>query len=158
MTLPNRTTVKVSFVSREERLARCEAGEFYLCSEPLEEPHGSELRMNAIEALRDFVGEDENVFISDFVNIPRLLFIDLELPGLTWEVIERIRSWVNRDGHSHGVSVGLSLTPGQDEYDSFLVTKEWLLFDEIFLDFPWLVEAVTKLSAGSQAPPPTPPP
>lgn len=147
--------MKVSFVSREERLARCEAGEFYQCDWPADGEKENEIRSEAIHALRESVGEDENVFISDFMNGPRLLFMELELPGLTWEVIERIRSWVNQDEYAHGVLAGLSLTPGREEYDSFLVTKEWLLFDEIFLDFPWLVEAATKLSAGSQAPPPT---
>jgi hypothetical protein len=147
--------MKVTFISREERLARSDAGEFYLCTEPLEEPRGSELRMSSIEALRDFVGEDESVFVSDFVNTPRLLFIDLELPGLKWEVIERIREWVRMDEHDHAVLVGLLLTPGQEEYDSFLVTKEWLLFDEIFLDLPWLVQAVMKFNDGSKVRPPT---
>ena len=150
--------MKVSFVSREERLGRCETGEFYKCDWPADGEMENEIRSEAIYALRDFVGEDENVFISDFMNGPRVLFISLELPGLTWEVIERIRSWVNQDEHAHGVSIGLPLTPGQEEYDCFLVTKEWMLFDEIFLDFPWLVEAVTKLSDGSQAQPPTPSP
>jgi hypothetical protein len=147
--------MKVSFVSRKERLGRCKAGEFYQCAWPEDGETENEIRSEAIYSLRDFVGEDENVFISDFMNGPRLLFINLELPGLTWEVIERIRRWINQDEHAHGVSVGLSLTPRQDEYDSFLITKEWLIFDEMFLDFPWLVEAVTKLSDGSQAQPPT---
>ena len=138
--------MKVYFVTREQRLARCENGEFYDCGPPDNWEFENEIRSTAIEALRDFIGEDENTFVSDFVNGPRLLFVDLEMPGLTWDRLGQLRAWVAQDKHDHGILVGIPLTKEQDDYDSFLVTKSVLLFDDAFLALPWLVTAARNLN------------
>lgn len=123
-------------MSKAERIARCEDGEFYHCG-PFDWDTENELREDSIWNLRDFLTSEDcgysedDVFVSDFCNGVRCLFIDLESHEFfTCDLVSRLLEFVRADKGGHAV-IGLVCAVREDtkELGNFMVSRSAIVIE-----------------------------
>lgn len=127
--------VKALLMSKEDRIGDCESEEFYSCG-PFDWETEGDVRNNAIEKLREFLFSEESgynddqVYVSDFINRARTLFIDLMAPEvLTCRLIRLVRQFVQDDPHEHAVIALVYGKSAAEELGNFMVAKNAVILE-----------------------------
>lgn len=123
-------------MSKAERIARCEDEEFYPCG-PFDWETENPLRRASIRNLRDFLTSEEcgysedDVFVSDFCNGVRSLFIDLlSQEFFTCDLVSRLLEFVRADPNGHAV-IGLvyAARESTQELGNFMVSRSAIVIE-----------------------------
>ena len=122
-------------ISGELLEQRCKSGEFYSKDED-DDLQACSIREAAIESLAGQFEGNPDVFISDFVHPWRVVFVDIEMEGFCQELIDALVCWVNSDAENHAIRC--LLYDGKVERGNFLVSKQFVFFEEPFKEFDWL--------------------
>jgi hypothetical protein len=82
------------------------------------------------------VGDD--LFVSDFINRARLIFIDVDVKVLSFNLLSDLKMWVLNDKHQHAIMCGVY---NQKEYlGKFLVNRDVLVCDLSLRKLPVFLE------------------
>lgn len=123
-------------INKAERIARCEDEEFYPCG-PFDWDTENEIRRDSIWKLRDFLTSEEcgysedDVFVSDFCNGVRCLFIDLlSQEFFTSDLVSRLLEFVRADPNGHAV-IGLvcAARENTEELGNFMISRSAIVIE-----------------------------
>jgi hypothetical protein len=115
------------YISATELQRRCQNGDFYVSDQSANEGIASTVRQEAIYSLQELFKGNDFVFVSNFLNPHRLIFVDIEVEGLCTSVVNMLYDWVTLDQSSHAIRC--TLYDGQTPRGDFLVLKGQILFE-----------------------------
>ena len=120
--------MKAEFISLNSFRKRCESGEFYPvdCENFTGEYDLRQARIEDLVAKMNHFGT--NLYVSDYVNRVRLLFVEVDLEFLSTNMIKDFREWVAKDTHQHAI-MG-RVFKSKKSLGKFLVTREHLICDK----------------------------
>jgi len=137
--------MKYEFLSTEDLDFRCKAGEFYATDKP-DNQSAADFRQRAIDSLTNLFETNHFVMVSEFVNLNRIIFVDIEFEGFCMSLIEKIGDWVGRLSRGHAVRC--LVYNGSEPMGNFLVTSDIVLFEDSFRKVPFLYAEMGKKGSG----------